>query len=65
MLELLHFSFQMDQYDVEFETYTEEYSAKSFYEHYKDNLPQMVMVTQGYLGEVGFETFDRGQVIRE
>jgi hypothetical protein len=40
----------MDQYDVEFETYTEEYSAKSFYEHYKDNLPQMVMVTQGYLG---------------
>ena len=55
----------MEQFEVEFETYTEEYSAKSFYEHYKDNLPQMLMVTQGYLGGVGFETFDSGQVIRE
>ena len=55
----------MEKIEVEFETYTEEYSANSFYEHYKDNLPQMVKVTQGYLGGVGFETFDRGQVIRE
>jgi hypothetical protein len=55
----------METFEVEFETYTAEYSANSFYEHYKDNLPQMVMVTQGYLGEDGFETFDRGQVIRE
>ena len=55
----------MEKFEIEFETYTEEYSAKSFYEHYKDNLPEMVMVTQGYLGEDGFETFDRGQVIRE
>lgn len=54
----------MDQSDVEFETLQEEYSARSFYEHYKEKLPQMVMVTQGYLGEVGFETFDRGQVFR-
>ncbi|XP_052085596.1 uncharacterized protein LOC127723139 isoform X2 [Mytilus californianus] len=50
--------------DVEFETAKEDYSARSFYEHYKDNLPQMVMVTQGYMGEGIFETFDRGQVFR-
>ena len=54
----------MEKFEIEFETYTEEYSANSFYEHYKDNLPQMVMVTQGYLGEDGFETFDSGQVFR-
>ena len=50
------------QPDVEFETEKEEYSARNFYEHFKDNLPQLVMVTQGYMGEVTFETFDRGQV---
>ncbi|CAG2233977.1 unnamed protein product [Mytilus edulis] len=50
--------------DVQFETLSDEYSARSFYEHYKDNLPQMVMVTQGYMGEGIFETFDRGQVFR-
>jgi hypothetical protein len=54
----------LEKFEIEFETYTEEYSANSFYEHYKDNLPHMVMVTQGYLGEVGFERFDRGQVIK-
>ena len=51
-----------DSNDVIFETLSDEYSARSFYEHYKDNLPQMVMVTQGYMGEGIFETFDRGQV---
>ncbi|XP_063405718.1 uncharacterized protein LOC134689682 [Mytilus trossulus] len=53
-----------DSNDVQFETLSDEYSARSFYEHYKDNLPQMVMVTQGYMGEGIFETFDRGQVFR-
>lgn len=53
-----------NEIDVEFETQPGEYSARSFYEHYKDSLPQMVKVTQGYMGEVGFETFDMGQVFR-
>ncbi|XP_076084566.1 uncharacterized protein LOC143055312 isoform X2 [Mytilus galloprovincialis] len=55
---------EAEMVDVEFETAKEDYSARSFYEHYKDNLPQMVMVTQGYMGEGIFETFDRGQVFR-
>lgn len=49
---------------VEFEIHRKEYSAEGFYEQYKDRLPQMIMVTQGYMGEVCMETFGRGQVIR-
>ncbi|XP_069106059.1 uncharacterized protein [Argopecten irradians] len=41
-----------------------EMSVKEFYLHYKDSLPKLIMITQGYCGEVVLDTFDREQVLR-
>ncbi|XP_021377499.1 uncharacterized protein LOC110465758 isoform X2 [Mizuhopecten yessoensis] len=41
-----------------------EMSVKDFYLHYKDSLPKLIMITQGYCGEVVLDTFDREQILR-
>ncbi|XP_052763870.1 uncharacterized protein LOC128205877 [Mya arenaria] len=50
----------MDDYIVE----KKEYSPKDFYEKFSKKLPIIVMITQGYCGEIQGDTFDRGMVIR-
>ncbi|XP_033727797.1 uncharacterized protein LOC117317107 isoform X2 [Pecten maximus] len=41
-----------------------EMSVKDFYLHFKQCLPKLIMITQGYCGEVVLDTFDREQVLR-
>ncbi|XP_052764414.1 uncharacterized protein LOC128206160 isoform X1 [Mya arenaria] len=50
----------MDDYIVE----KKEYSPKDFFEKFSKKLPKIVMITQGYCGEIQGDTFDRGMVIR-
>ncbi|KAJ8321762.1 hypothetical protein KUTeg_000233 [Tegillarca granosa] len=50
--------------EIDFVTDCHEYTVKQFYECYRDSLPQLAVVTQGYLGEIGIETFGRGQALR-
>ncbi|XP_060077690.1 uncharacterized protein LOC132557211 [Ylistrum balloti] len=48
----------------QFKCSLDEMSVKEFYDHYKDSLPKLIMITQGYCGEVVLDTFDREQVLR-
>ncbi|KAK3598523.1 hypothetical protein CHS0354_005804 [Potamilus streckersoni] len=49
---------------MEYEIQEKEYTLGEFYKLYKDNLPTIAMVTQGFSGDRLEETFDYGQVIR-
>ncbi|KAL3847562.1 hypothetical protein ACJMK2_018465 [Sinanodonta woodiana] len=49
---------------MEYETKGTDYSLGEFYEAYKDKLPTVVMVTQGFCGEILAETLDYGLVLR-
>ncbi|KAK3576937.1 hypothetical protein CHS0354_017612 [Potamilus streckersoni] len=40
------------------------YSASEFLNKFSNKLPQIVMVTQGFCGEISVDTFDVGQVVR-
>lgn len=37
-------------------------TVKEFYDKYHSSLPQLIVVTQGYCGDIGLEEFSIGQV---
>ena len=39
-----------------------EYTIESFIEAYQNELPQLVMIKKGYLGDTGSNSLDTGQV---
>ncbi|KAK3590707.1 hypothetical protein CHS0354_008050 [Potamilus streckersoni] len=49
---------------MEYETKGTEYHLGEFYKAYKEKLPTVVMVTQGFCGDILAETLDYGLVIR-
>ncbi|KAL3891635.1 hypothetical protein ACJMK2_003887 [Sinanodonta woodiana] len=49
---------------MEYEMQDNEYTLEEFYTLYKDKLPTVVMVSQGFSGDRLEETFESGQVIR-
>lgn len=51
-----------DDYGLKFELEPEELNLKDFYERFNSALPKVVIVTQGYYGEIGLETYDKDQV---
>ena len=44
------------------ETTQREYSISSFIETYQNELPQLVMIKKGYLGDTDSNSLDTGQV---
>lgn len=49
---------------IEFDYPQEGMTVKEFYDRFKDQLPKIVLITEGYHGETGIESFGRGQIIR-
>ncbi|XP_052761782.1 uncharacterized protein LOC128204404 [Mya arenaria] len=49
---------------MEFEVDKRDYSVAEFYETFQDNLTRIVMVSQGFYGEITEDTFDREMIIR-
>ncbi|WAR16291.1 hypothetical protein MAR_030885 [Mya arenaria] len=47
---------------MEFEVDKRDYSVAEFHETFQDNLPRIVMVSQGFCGEITEDTFDREMV---
>ncbi|KAK3087537.1 hypothetical protein FSP39_007258 [Pinctada imbricata] len=50
--------------DVTFENAREAMTVAQFYGKYHESLPRIIVVTQGYCGDIGLETFSIGQVLR-
>lgn len=49
--------------EFEFEYNTDQLSVKEFYKLYKNDLPKLAMVTQGYCGNISLETYARGETL--
>lgn len=49
---------------MEFTTESEEFDMAMFYDNFCHNLPKIVMVSQGFFGDILEDTFDRFQIIR-
>ncbi|XP_052761775.1 uncharacterized protein LOC128204398 [Mya arenaria] len=49
---------------MDFEVDKRDYSVAEFHETFQDNLPRIVMVSQGFYGEITEDTFDREMIIR-
>ncbi|XP_062571756.1 uncharacterized protein LOC134233760 isoform X2 [Saccostrea cucullata] len=49
---------------VTFKHNNDNLTVKEFYDRYHSSLPQLIVVTQGYCGDIGLEEFSIGQVIR-
>ncbi|KAK3598517.1 hypothetical protein CHS0354_005798 [Potamilus streckersoni] len=49
---------------MDYDTKVKDYTLGEFYELYKDKLPTIIRVTEGFCGEILEETIDYGQVIR-
>ncbi|XP_061178676.1 uncharacterized protein LOC133187331 isoform X2 [Saccostrea echinata] len=49
---------------VTFKHNNDNLTVKEFYDRYHSNLPRLIVVTQGYCGDIGLEEFSIGQVIR-
>lgn len=49
---------------VTFKHNNDNLTVKEFYDKYHSSLPQLIVVTQGYCGDIGLEEFSIGQVIR-
>lgn len=49
---------------VTFKHNNDNLTVKEFYDKFHSSLPQLIVVTQGYCGDIGLEEFSIGQVIR-
>ena len=47
---------------VAFKHNNDNLTVKEFYDRYHTSLPQLIVVTQGYCGDIGLEEFSIGQV---
>lgn len=47
---------------MEFMTAKQDYSVAEFFDNFGHSLPKIVMVSQGFCGEILEDTFDRDQV---
>ena len=47
---------------VTFKHSNDNLTVKEFYDRYHTSLPQLIVVTQGYCGDIGLEEFSIGQV---
>lgn len=47
---------------VTFKHNNDNLTVKEFYDKYHSSLPQLIVVTQGYCGDIGLEEFSIGQV---
>ena len=47
---------------MDFEVDKVDYSVSEFFESFGHNLPKVVIVTQGFFGEIVDDTFDKDQV---
>lgn len=47
---------------VSFKHNNDNLMVKEFYDKYHSSLPQLIVVTQGYCGDIGLEEFSIGQV---
>ncbi|XP_060569712.1 uncharacterized protein LOC132728118 [Ruditapes philippinarum] len=50
--------------DMEFVHEKKDYNVAEFYERFNNDLPQIVIVTQGFCGTITEDTFDKEQVLR-
>ena len=48
--------------DIVFESSKETLTVAEFYNKYHERLPQIIIVSQGYCGDIGLEEFGIGQV---
>lgn len=49
---------------MEYNTEIADYNVAEFYDNFWHTLPKIVLVTQGFFGEISDDTFDRYQVLR-
>ncbi|XP_052249436.1 uncharacterized protein LOC127857118 isoform X1 [Dreissena polymorpha] len=49
---------------MDFDVENTDYTVAEFYERFVNELPQVVMISQGFLGDIVADTFDREMIIR-
>ncbi|XP_052251358.1 uncharacterized protein LOC127858342 isoform X2 [Dreissena polymorpha] len=49
---------------MDFDVEKNDYSVPEFYEHFGKELPQVIMISQGFFGDIVEDTFDRENIIR-